>query len=48
MRYQLRYVRMPPEYRLTNENSSPARRPVPNRIPRRAEGALTHKSYPLE
>src|SRR5205823_3752803 len=33
MRYQLRYVRMPPEYRLTNENSSPARRHVPNRIP---------------
>src|SRR5204863_3821216 len=33
MRYQLRYVRVPPEYRVTDENSSPARGRVPNRIP---------------
>src|SRR5256885_12823674 len=32
MRYQLRYVRVPPEYRVTDENSIPARGRLPNRI----------------
>src|SRR3982751_478653 len=44
MRYQLRYVRVPPEYRVTDENSSPARGRVPNRIPR-ASGQQEHRLH---
>src|SRR5256714_6939295 len=33
MRYQLRYVRIPGAFRVTDENFSPVRVPLPNRIP---------------
>jgi hypothetical protein len=42
MRYQLRYVRVPPKYRVTDENSSPARRRVPNRIPPPSRRTTAH------